>query len=299
VIDSGLAGVASFSLWSGLRLSVSRISQASANQRAGGRVARAPGRVIRLYPEEDFHRRAAYDTAEIARRELSETCLESAPGARPAPTGLLEAPPWRSRCGGPVARESRTIDAAGKLDRHGPDDGSLSVASRLARMLIEADRRGAGEAGCALAAILSSGRRPLRAVGPAGPARIRLGAREANLRATAPGAAALSQSACRRRGILISVLARFPDRVARRRQGTTLLLAGGGSAVLAKTSVVRAGDWMVAVDIEERPRARPAAGAPGQRHRAGVAGDLFPQRVSERSTVNGIARLSASRPRAR
>ena len=49
VIDSGLARVASFSLWSGRPvLSVSRISQASANQRAGRAGRTAPGRVIRL-----------------------------------------------------------------------------------------------------------------------------------------------------------------------------------------------------------------------------------------------------------
>lgn len=58
VIDSGLARIASDSPWSGLpTLEVSRISKASATQRAGRAARTAPGRVIRLYTPDDFHRR--------------------------------------------------------------------------------------------------------------------------------------------------------------------------------------------------------------------------------------------------
>ncbi len=57
VIDSGLARVASDSPWTGLpSLDVKRISQASAIQRAGRAGRTAPGRVIRLYTADDFHR---------------------------------------------------------------------------------------------------------------------------------------------------------------------------------------------------------------------------------------------------
>ncbi len=58
VIDSGLARVAADSPWTGIpSLHVQRISQASATQRAGRAGRTAPGRVIRLYTAEDFHRR--------------------------------------------------------------------------------------------------------------------------------------------------------------------------------------------------------------------------------------------------
>jgi ATP-dependent helicase HrpB len=52
--------------------------------------------------------------------------------------------------------------------------------------------------------------------------------------------------------LLLSVLAGFPDRVARRRkQGSRdLALAQGGTAELAETSAVRDAPWMVAVDAE-------------------------------------------------
>jgi ATP-dependent helicase HrpB len=60
--------------------------------------------------------------------------------------------------------------------------------------------------------------------------------------------------------LLISILAGYPDRVAKRRalSGETnlsrveLLLAGGGSAELAPESVVRQSQFLVAVDAEER-----------------------------------------------
>jgi ATP-dependent helicase HrpB len=290
VIDSGLARVASFSLWSGLPvLNVSRISQASANQRAGRAGRTGPGRVIRLYPEEDFRRRAAFDTAEIARRELSETCLEiRALGLDPRQLEWFEAPPSGVLdAANQLLGDLGAIDAAGQLTATGRMMARYPLHPRLARLLIEADRRGAGEEGCALAAILSSGRRAA-----SGPSDL-LALLESDWE---PNARRIHQQLRRVRrlsrqvhsgdeALLISVLAGFPDRVARRRQGDELLLAGGGSAVLAKTSVVRAGDWLVAVDIEERrerglPLVRLASAI-----EPGWLVDLFPHRVSERSTV--------------
>jgi len=77
VIDSGLARVASHSPWSGLPvLTVSRVSKSSANQRAGRAGRTAPGRVIRLYPLEDFLRRPDQESPEIVRAELSQALLE-------------------------------------------------------------------------------------------------------------------------------------------------------------------------------------------------------------------------------
>ena len=77
VIDSGLARIAVDSPWTGLpSLNVGRISQASATQRAGRAGRIRAGRVIRLYPAEDFHRRPEHSAPEIKRRELSQLCLD-------------------------------------------------------------------------------------------------------------------------------------------------------------------------------------------------------------------------------
>jgi ATP-dependent helicase HrpB len=59
--------------------------------------------------------------------------------------------------------------------------------------------------------------------------------------------------------LLISVLAAFPDRVAKRRKAAAreLVLAGGGSALLSPASVVHDPMFVVAVDAEERRDNRP------------------------------------------
>ncbi|HEV2668423.1 MAG TPA: ATP-dependent helicase HrpB, partial [Blastocatellia bacterium] len=62
--------------------------------------------------------------------------------------------------------------------------------------------------------------------------------------------------------LLISILAGYPDRVAKRRSmksdGRELLLSGGGAARLSPTSVVGQSEFMVAIDAEERRDANQA-----------------------------------------
>lgn len=81
--------------------------------------------------------------------------------------------------------------------------------------------------------------------------------------ASLTSAASLSSGALSSSGetaLLISILAGYPDRVARRRifpieaneQSVEVLLAGGGAGVLAPLSVVRQSLFIVAVDAEER-----------------------------------------------
>jgi ATP-dependent helicase HrpB len=67
-------------------------------------------------------------------------------------------------------------------------------------------------------------------------------------------------------GLLISILAAFPDRVARRRTATgrDFVLAGGGTAKLAETSVVHQSRLIAAVDAGER------FGARGSKDSAGI-----------------------------
>jgi ATP-dependent helicase HrpB len=90
--------------------------------------------------------------------------------------------------------------------------------------------------------------------------------------------------------LAISVLAGYPDRVARRvRAGArALALAGGGSAELSETSVVRDAEWMVALDAEEH--ARGARGGVLVRLASAIEPewliDLFPDAVEERREVD-------------
>jgi len=317
VIDSGLARIASHSPWSGLPvLNVSRISKASANQRAGRAGRTGPGRVIRLYPEMDFYQRPAHDAPEIARRELSEMCLELlAMGLDPGGLEWFEAPPAAAlEAAQSLLRQLSAVDAKGSLTETGRQMAQYPLHPRLARLLVEADRRGAGDDGCAVAALLSAGQRLVEGARKKRPTGGTVCATESEVLEVQRGTGtsdllALLESewepntrkiyqqlrrvkkvtrAGRTRDedtLMISVLAAFPDRVARRRQGDELLLASGGSAVLSKSSVVHGEDWLVAVDVEER-RER---GLPLVRLASAIRTewllDLYPERITEKSTV--------------
>src|SRR5207247_9806642 len=131
VIDSGLARVAADSPWTGLpSVVVRRISQASATQRAGRAGRTAPGRVIRLYSAEDFHRRPAADAPELLRRDLSQVVLQlRAMGVKELQ--WLDQPP-----------EAAFAAANTLLDRLGvtPEMAGLPLPPRLAKLVLEARR---------------------------------------------------------------------------------------------------------------------------------------------------------------
>jgi ATP-dependent helicase HrpB len=236
VIDSGMARVAVDSPWTGLpSLNVQRISQASATQRAGRAGRTAPGRVIRLYTAEDFHRRPASDIPEIRRRELSQVVLQ----LRAMKIDRLE---WLE-----APAEAALAAANELLNRIGatPQMAEFPLPPRLAKLVVEASRRGVPSQGCAAAAVLSAGER--------GSADL-LNLMESQwqpqtqrvfdqLRRLAPG---------RDKGgdaeLLQSVLAAFPDRVARHRRDGELLLSTGGSARFPD----RRYEFLIALDIEER-----------------------------------------------
>jgi ATP-dependent helicase HrpB len=280
VIDSGLARIASDSPWSGLpTLEVARVSKASATQRAGRAARTAPGRVIRLYTLDDFHRRRDQDPPEILRRELSDLCLTlRAMGVTdPLQMDWLDAPPAAA-----VARAKDLLDRLGVTDDRARKMARYPLHPRLARLVIDAQDRGAAEEGCRAAAALSSGARepscdlmhlidsPFDPVTQRHFEQIRRIVRPAKPLAHHPDALALS------------ILSAFPDRVARRRKDNQLLLASGGSAELqceART------EFLVAVDIEDRSEhALPLVRLYCAIEPAWLL-DLFPDRVKERAGV--------------
>ncbi|MFB3777465.1 MAG: ATP-dependent helicase HrpB [Bryobacteraceae bacterium] len=290
VIDSGLARIAGFSPWSGLpTLTVSRISQASAIQRAGRAGRTGPGRVIRLYPAEDFHRRPAHDVPEVLRRELSGTCLElAAMGLDPRRLDWLDAPPEASLASAvDLLRDLGAVDPGGCLTDTGRLMSLYPLHPRLSRLVTEAAARGVAEEGVKLAAHLSTGAHRLDASEllqllemPLDFATRRVVQQISRVKRHRAGRPASVDEA-----MLISALVAFPDRVARRRQGNELLLAAGGAALLSGGAGACPGDWLVAVDVEDR-RER---GLPLVRLASPIQPewllDLFPDRVTERRSV--------------
>ena len=300
VIDSGVARVASHSPWSGLPvLEVSRISQASANQRTGRAGRTGPGRAIRLYPREDFVRRPAHDTPEIGRADLAPVALLLAVmGA-----GGIASIDWLDR------PPEAAVEHAGKLlEQLGVNEGMAREMARyplhprLSRLIVEARRRGVAEDGATVAALLSAGQRlPARAEETSRSDLLVLMASQWEWR-TAQTVRQVRRMVDppRQRGrdedaLLISVLAAFPDRVARRRQGAELQLAAGGPAQLAPSSTVAGEEFLVAVEAEDRRDQK----APLVRIASGIRPewlvDLLPERVRETSARSGTAPPSAWR----
>ena len=147
VVDTGLARVSRYSRRLKVqRLPIEKVSQASANQRAGrcGRVA--DGICIRLYAEDDFDARPEFTDPEILRTNLASVILQmialdlgdlaafpfvDKPDLRAVGDGLALLNEL-----GALEHGQRTLTAVGRAL------SSLPVDPRLGRMLVEADRTG-------------------------------------------------------------------------------------------------------------------------------------------------------------
>jgi ATP-dependent helicase HrpB len=290
VVDSGLARVASHSPWSGLpRLQVMRISQASANQRAGRAGRTGSGRVIRMYPHEDFMRRPAQDAPEVTRDDLAPvTLLLRAMGVEDVGSiDWLDAPLPAA-----IEHAEDLLRQLGATGTRGKAMARLPLHPRLARLIVEAQERGVAEDGCTVAALLSSGERL-----PDKPAHTTRSDLLALMESKWSPATAQTvrqirrvvnpprQTAQNEDALLISILAAFPDRVARRRRGSEVQLASGGAALLAPSSTVTAAEFLVAVEAEDRPDQK----MPLVRLASAIEPewllDLFSDRVCETSRV--------------
>lgn len=290
VIDSGLARVAGHSPWSGLpTLHVARISQASANQRAGRAGRTGPGRVIRLYPLDDFVRRPPHDTPEIARADLAPAALL----VQALGVGELDSVEWLDAP--PPAHLQHAAALLQQLGGHGDAGQEMArypLHPRLSRLILEARRRGVAEDGCTVAALLSAGE---RLAGPPDHAtrsdllvlldaqwepRTTQVVRQVRRMVNPPRQKKRDEDA-----LLISILAAFPDRVAGRRQGAELQLATGGPALLAPHSSVTGAQFLVAVEAEDRRDQK----APLVRLASAIEPewllDLFPEKVRETSRL--------------
>jgi ATP-dependent helicase HrpB len=278
VIDSGLARIATHSQWTGLpTLHVGRVSKASATQRAGRAGRTGPGRVLRLYGMEDYLQRPEHDAPEIVRSELSQLCL-ALRAMEIDHIDWLDAPPPAA-----VEKAESLLDRLGATRESARQLVRYPLHPRLSRILIAAMERDVGEDGCIAAALLGSGARfekndLLTAMD--GEQDYRTRQQIEQLRRIARPA---RQTQHNDDALLMSVLAGFPDRVARRRSGNQLLLSGGSSAEVAGEPPGY--EFMVAVDAEDRrdkplPLIRMAA-----RIEPEWLIELFPDRVREQNNL--------------
>ncbi len=281
VIDSGLARIATYSQWTGLpTLQVARVSQASAKQRAGRAGRTGPGRVLRLYAMEDYLRRPEHDLPEILRSDLSQLVLT----LRAMRIGDIKEIAWLDSPP-PAAVESAEslLDRLGATPAQAQQLARYPLHPRLSRIVTAAMSRGVGEDGCMAAALLGSGARSekndlLAAIDTQQDYRT-LQQRDQLRRIARPA----RQTQHNDDALLMSVLAGFPDRVARRRTGNQVLLSTGGSAEVAGPPLEY--EFIAAVDAEDR-KDKPL---PLVRMTARIEPEwlieLFPDHVQERSTV--------------
>ena len=142
VVDAGLARVKRYSIRNKIeQLKIEKVSQASANQRAGrcGRVAE--GICIRLYDEQDFLARPKYTTPELLRSSLAGVILRMKSLRLPEIDNFpfLDAPePKRIRDGQQLLTELGALDEQGRLTGIGKQLAHLPVDPRIGRMLIAA-----------------------------------------------------------------------------------------------------------------------------------------------------------------
>ncbi|MCL2190836.1 MAG: ATP-dependent helicase HrpB [Treponema sp.] len=157
VVDSGYARVQRFHVPSGMnRLSLERVSESSAGQRAGRAGRLGPGRCVRLWPAGETGPR---ETApEIRRTDVSRAVLECLLWGVAKPGDL----PWPDRPD-PAAwdaalellAELGAVDAAMGPTETGRQMAGLGLEPRLARLCIEGRDMGKAALACAAAALLS------------------------------------------------------------------------------------------------------------------------------------------------
>jgi ATP-dependent helicase HrpB len=159
VIDSGLSRVPRYEPDVGItRLETVRVSRAAADQRRGRAGRTEPGVCYRLWDEPQTGSLEPYSQPEILSADLSSFMLDLAQwGTRnPATLAFLDPPPApalnEARA---LLRELGAIDAEGRITDEGRLLRQLPLPPRLARMVVDAAREGAGELAASIAAVIT------------------------------------------------------------------------------------------------------------------------------------------------
>ncbi len=147
VIDAGQVRISRYSFQSKLqRLPVEGISQASADQRAGRCGRLAPGVCVRMYTAEDYAARPPFTDPEIRRTNLAAVVLQMRAFGYGDPYAFpfIDAPDPRAlRDAETLLKELQALDQQAQITDTGRIMARLPIDPRLARMLVEASRRGA------------------------------------------------------------------------------------------------------------------------------------------------------------
>jgi ATP-dependent helicase HrpB len=265
VVDSGMARVPRYEPDIGLtRLETVRASRAAVDQRRGRAGRTEPGVCYRLWDEPQTASLAAYTQPEILSADLSSLVLDLAQwGVRdPATLAFLDPPP------APALKEANSLlgelgalDGDGRITAEGKSLRALALPPRLARMIVDSHRAGAGEEAADIAAILTE-----RGLGGdsvdldvrldqfrrdrsprASSARSLAHRWAAQVAAEAPSPAASPPEAELSTGVMLAFA--FPDRVARNRGNGSFVLANGRGAAVEQTSSLARAPYIAVAEL--------------------------------------------------
>jgi ATP-dependent helicase HrpB len=262
VVDSGVARVPRYEPDIGLtRLETVRASRAAVDQRRGRAGRTEPGVCYRLWDEPQTASLAAYTQPEILSADLSSLVLDLAQWgvSDPATLAFLDSPPT------PALNEARTLlrelgalDGDGRITAEGKSLRALALPPRLARMIVDSHRLGAGLQAAYIAAVLTE--RGLGGDSVDLDARLDQFRRDRSQRASSARSLAerwASQVAATEgepasddapsTGIMLAFA--FPDRVARNRGNGTFVLANGRGAAVDQTSALARAPYIAVAEL--------------------------------------------------
>src|SRR5262249_31660084 len=159
VVDSGLARVPVYEPDVGLtRLETVRVSRAAADQRRGRAGRTGPGVCYRLWEEGETRSLEPFLRPDILSADLSSLLLDLAPWgvADPDQLPFLDPPPHPALAEAKsLLRALGALDEDGRITAEGKALNRLPLPPRLARMVIDAAREGAGQLAAEIAVLVT------------------------------------------------------------------------------------------------------------------------------------------------
>ncbi|HEV7600440.1 MAG TPA: ATP-dependent helicase HrpB, partial [Bradyrhizobium sp.] len=262
VVDSGVARVPRYEPDIGLtRLETVRASRAAVDQRRGRAGRTEPGVCYRLWDEPQTASLAAYTQPEILSADLSSLVLDLAQWgvSDPSTLAFLDPPPAPAlKEAKNLLRELAALDAEGRITAEGNSLRALALPPRLARMIVDSHRLGAGTEAAEIAAVLTE--RGLGGDSVDLDARLDQFRRDRSQRASSardlarrwasqvaategPPAEDTSPST----GVMLAFA--FPDRVARNRGNGSFVLANGRGAAVDQASALARAPYIAVAEL--------------------------------------------------
>ena len=259
VVDCGLSRVPRYEPDLALtRLETVRASRAAADQRRGRAGRIEPGVCYRLWDEAQTASLEPYTKPEILAADLSSLVLDLAHWGVSDASGLafLDPPPvaaWHEAR--TLLQELGALDAGGHITDEGRALRALALPPRLARMIVDAAREGAGEQAALIAVVLTE--RGLGGDGVDLDHRLDQFRRDRSQRASAarqqaerwmrqlPASSAAGEGPST--GAILSMA--FPDRVAKNRGNGSFVLANGRGAAVEQTAALARSPYLAVAEL--------------------------------------------------